>query len=458
LEDANLHEKWSEYKDNEDLQDDSILGQVIFTMVVKNIFFHYSQDLFAAGIFRNQAKPAKLLQLTEAELHGKWGDHKYNEDLQDDIFLGLVSSPPVKNPLILCSQDLVTTGGFRNQASVQVGPNVQGNREGYQLVRRLQGALFGGVYEAKGLTSNKDFAIKILYKSKVTKAQELNSIEFCEVPLNEISFAERMRGHKHVMELEEHFEDEYCFYVVSELCRGGDLLEALRQKRRGFDEARAQYLIKQAALGLAFLHERHVAMQDVSLENLLLNVQRSTGHYEVKVCDPGQAVIFDVDKDGQEMPVNFRGLVGKSFRPPELYEQQSYFSTKVDSWFLGWSTFYLLTAQPLFMSADPAQQDSDWLLFQNGNFAALYEQKCKLCSPIGLDFISRLLEIEPGRRMSIAEALNHPWLNDAYVAPVLGTADVLVESIAQYDHEEPCQSVRAQSDDGVIDMLWTWLW
>lgn len=316
-----------------------------------------------------------------------------------------------------------------------VGPNVTGKRETYQLVRRLQSALFGAVYEAKGLTSGRDFAIKVLHKSELSKAQESTSIEFCEVPLSEIRFAELMRGHSHVMEAEEHFEDAYCFYVVFELAAGGDLLEALKQKPHGFDEAHAQYLIRQAAEGLACLHKRQVAMQDVSLENMLLHVNEKSGEFQVKVCDPGQAVVFTVDADGEELPVNFRGLVGKSFRPPELHEQQPYVSTKVDSWCLGWSTFYLLTAQPLFMSADPSQQDSDWLLFQEGDFATLFQQKSNLCSPIGLDFIFRLLQIEPRRRMSITDALNHAWLADPKIMPVLAPKELLPESLRKEQRE-----------------------
>lgn len=310
-----------------------------------------------------------------------------------------------------------------------VGPNVQGNLEEYQLVRRLQSALFGGVYEAKGMSSGKDFAIKVLHKSELSKAEGSDSIEFCEVPLSEIRFADLMRGDEHVMETTEHFEDTYCFYVVFELARGGDLLEALKQKPHGFDELQAQNFILQAAQGLAFLHKRRVAMQDVSLENLLLNIDQATGHYQVKVCDPGQAVVFELDQNGEELPVNFRGLVGKSFRPPELHEQQPYYSTKVDSWCLGWSTFYLLTAQPLFMSADPAQQDADWLLFQQGDLTTLFQQKSNLCSPTGLDFIFRLLQIEPHLRMSVTDALSHPWLTDPKIVPVLASKDLLPEHI-----------------------------
>jgi len=309
-----------------------------------------------------------------------------------------------------------------------VGPNVKGHREEYQLVRRLQSALFGGVYEAKGLSSGRDFAIKVLHKSELSKAQESNSIEFCEVPLSEIRFAELMRGDQHVMEPEEHFEDAYCFYVVFELARGGDLLEALKQKPHGFDEPHAQFLIMQAAKGLAYLHGRRVAMQDVSLENMLLHVDEASGYYQVKVCDPGQAVVFEVDENGEEMDVSFRGLVGKSFRPPELHDQMPYVSTKVDSWCLGWSTFYLLTAQPLFMSADPQQQDADWLLFQQGDFAGLFQQKSNLCSPVGLDFIFRLLQLEPKKRLSIVDALNHPWLADKKICPVPAPKELLPES------------------------------
>ncbi|CAK0831969.1 unnamed protein product, partial [Prorocentrum cordatum] len=310
-----------------------------------------------------------------------------------------------------------------------VGPNVTGKREEYQLTRHLMSALFGGVYEAKGLSTGKDFAIKVLHKSEVSRTEELRSIEFCEVPLSEVRFAELMRGHEHVMEPEEYFEDNLCFYVVFQLAHGGDLLEALKKKPHGFDEAHAQFFIKQAAKGLAFLHGRRVAMQDVSLENLLLHVDESTGGFRVKICDPGQAVVFEVSPSGgAEVPVDFRGMVGKSFRPPELMELRPYRATQVDSWCLGWSTFYLLAAQPLFLSADPKQQDPDWLLFRRGDYGSLLQQKHCACSQMALDFILRLMHLDPSKRMSIADALGHAWLADPRIPACLLPAVVLPEA------------------------------
>ena len=166
-----------------------------------------------------------------------------------------------------------------------------------------------------------------------------------------------MRGHSNVMDLIEHFEDTNHFYLVFPLARHGDLLEALTQRAAGFPEGMVQCFVKQAASGLAFLHSRHLSMQDVSLENMLLDVD-SRGNYQVKICDPGQAVLFEVRQDGEEMPSEFQGYVGKSFRPPELYNRSYFLATKVDSWCLGWSTFYLLSGDILFTSADPDAHDA----------------------------------------------------------------------------------------------------
>lgn len=308
--------------------------------------------------------------------------------------------------------------GGSTQAPKVVGPNIQGRREEYRLERRLQNGLFGGVYEARGLSSGRAFAVKVLHQSEIIKSQQADSMEFCEVPLSEINFIDVMRGSDHVMQVEDHFKDDYCNYIVFELAPGGDLLEALKLRPTGFEEHQAQFLIGQAAKGLAVLHQRHLAMQDVSLENMLINILED-GQYQIKICDPGQAIIFETDsKSGEELPVEFRGFVGKSFRPPELHLRKPYLASKVDAWCLGWSTFYLLAAQPLFLSADPAQQDADWAMFKSGEVVELFRQKGATCSRKCMDFILRLMQLDPRRRLSIAEALQHDWLADTNVRPM----------------------------------------
>lgn len=39
------------------------------------------------------------------------------------------------------------------------------------------------------------------------------------------------------------------------------------------------------------------------------------------------------------------------------------------------------------------------------------DEKWKQISPLAMDFIQRILEVDPAKRMSASEALQHKWLN-----------------------------------------------
>jgi len=300
-----------------------------------------------------------------------------------------------------------------------VGKELHGGREVYRIDRHLQKAIFGDVWEATGTSSGLKFAVKVLERRMVQRFESLVNQDldhqFCESPLCEVRYDELMRGLEYVVQLEDHFSDRDHHFVISELATGGDLLEALRLRTGGFKERQAQALIREAAKGLTSLHQRGLAMQDVSLENMLLYVLED-GSWRVRVCDPGQAAQFTMDPvTGVEMPVPFTGFAAKDFRPPELYMRKEYLASKVDSWCLGWSTFYLLVAQPLFQSADPAVNDPDWTLFQRGAYSKLFGMKGwrPTLSQHAKDFILKTMHCNPRQRLSVKDSLRHPWLMEA---------------------------------------------
>ena len=65
--------------------------------------------------------------------------------------------------------------------------------------------------------------------------------------------------------------------------------------------------------------------------------------YWICICKERNTWLVGTAPDQQEKAVPFNGLVADDFRPPELYEEQDYLASRVDSWCLGWNTFYLLT-------------------------------------------------------------------------------------------------------------------
>ncbi|CEM20719.1 unnamed protein product [Vitrella brassicaformis CCMP3155] len=293
---------------------------------------------------------------------------------------------------------------------------IYGGIEEYTIKKVLQSCLYGKVCKGVGNVTTDDVAIKVLHKDLIGKKEKDRQLP--ETPLAEVFFARLLQGHPHVMSIREVFEDEKCHFVVSDLATGDDLLELLKKHKCGLPEEYARTFLRQATEGLAFLHSQGLAMQDFSLENCLLFLTPD-GKYHVRICDPGQAVRFLMAPNGVEVPVDYRGCIGKKFRPPEVHREGiPYFASRVDSWCLGWSTFYLLFAIELFDNAHPTDHPRDdwrWPDFRAGHHERVFQRlgvQDRL-SPAAKDFIMRLLQVEAPRRMSVQDALNHPFLRDA---------------------------------------------
>ncbi|CEM40062.1 unnamed protein product [Vitrella brassicaformis CCMP3155] len=323
---------------------------------------------------------------------------------------------------------------------------IRGQIEEYTIKKILQSSLYGKVCQGVGNVTSDDVAIKVLHKDLIGR-QEKNR-QLPETPLAEVFFAHLLQGHPHVMSIREVFEDEKCHFVVSDLATGEDLVELLRKHRGDLREEHARTFLRQAAEGLAFLHSQGLAMQDFSLENCLLFLTPD-GKYHVRICDPGQAVVFLMAPNGVEVPVDYRGYIGKKFRPPEVhYEGRPYFASRVDSWCLGWSAFYLLFGTELLDNAHPTDHpEDDWRWFElcRGRHERVFEAlgvQDRL-SPAAKDFIMRLLQVQPQQRMSVQAALNHPWLRDAS----LETMDAIPEHLKVGSHSSGSAGPSDREDD-----------
>jgi serine/threonine protein kinase len=228
--------------------------------------------------------------------------------------------------------------------------------------------------------------------------------------LSEAAFGDFMRGLDHVVQVVDCFQDAQHYYVVTRFAEGGDLAEWLHKHKddESFTEEQARQLIHGIAKGLAGLHKRGLAMQDVSLENVLLQILPESGILEPQICDAGQAVMLktssqDIDVD-HELPVPFRGFVARSCRPPELALQTEYLATQVDAWGLGCVAFQLLTKSAALPSADAAWE----LSWEPDDIAALLRQRGS--SGVAAEFVADLLHPDPRQRCSVTAVLKHPWL------------------------------------------------
>uniref|UniRef100_A0A0G4G1Q6 Protein kinase domain-containing protein n=1 Tax=Chromera velia CCMP2878 TaxID=1169474 RepID=A0A0G4G1Q6_9ALVE len=293
---------------------------------------------------------------------------------------------------------------------IEIPPVLTGNLEQY----RLQ-CLYGCVFKGVALTTGAVVAIKIFSKSEIAKKE--SETDLPETPLAEVFFATlTASASEYLTTPREVFHDENFHFVVSDFARGEDLLELLKLFPQGMPEPQAKFYIRQATEALMECHRRDFAMQDFSLENCLLFKKGERGgpfYFSVRVCDPGQAILFRRNSSGRELRVPYRGCVGKKFRPPEVFKRKPYMATKIDSWDLGWACHYLLFARQIVGSCDDRDQDWRYDLFRRGRIRELMSRNeiSKPWTNEALDFILRLMRIDPSERMDIADALKHPWLD-----------------------------------------------
>jgi aurora kinase len=142
---------------------------------------------------------------------------------------------------------------------------------------------------------------------------------------------------------------------------------------------------------IEYMHSHFIVHRDIKPENLLYMFG------VVKLCDFGWAANF---RDSQ--PNEFCGTL--DYVSPEV-AQMKHYNGSVDMWSLGILAFELLTGHVPFK--DQNKQTHLDNIINCDKYDILYPG---WISAEAKDFISRLLKKEPLLRMTVNEAMNHPFM------------------------------------------------
>ncbi|RMX67657.1 hypothetical protein KXD40_003806 [Peronospora effusa] len=180
-------------------------------------------------------------------------------------------------------------------------------------------------------------------------------------------------------------------------------------------EELARRYLSDILLGLQYLHQRRICHRDIKPDNVLLN---DSGHCQI--TDFGCAKAFsDVTEDGgvtgathaNAEPVLLSDTVGTyQFSAPECCSGDPYDPFKADIWAVG-VVFYIFLFGSLPFSSESTQELFDEIIRAEIILPGPVEsgREIPLC-PEGQDLLHRLLEKNPEQRITIANALSHPWL------------------------------------------------
>ena len=265
-------------------------------------------------------------------------------------------------------------------------------------------------------------AVKVNYTDRMQRLAD-TSPHSGENPLVEIAALQRIgTDNPHVLGCIEALYDGQTLSVVLPLCNGGDLHDLVVEHqiktgtRYGLPEEEAKKWFRQLLLGLSHLHnDLHICHRDLSPENLILKDGKAL------IIDMGMCMqIPFVEEEGinstnhTSTPRQRRrrlllpqGVVGKlPYMAPETYRNAEPFDGyAIDMWTAGTTLFFLLSGAKYEQPFDPI-------------FEAMTRDLAGLLPHWGIDYLSpqcidlmqRLITIDPRHRLTLEEALDHPWL------------------------------------------------
>jgi len=205
--------------------------------------------------------------------------------------------------------------------------------------------------------------------------------------------------HQNIVVFHRAFEGAQNFYILSELCLGGELFDRIVNTEIN-TKARAEELVRSMLLAVQHCHDHQIVHRDLKPENFVFKSKALDS--ELVLIDFGYATIVDDNR------VYYDYVGTPYYLAPEsavsTYVRTGRTLKSSDIWSIGILAFVLMTGRPPFNGRSiPAILQS------------IVNHPLSLPADMELPetfkhFIKLILRKIPEKRMSLKAALDHPWL------------------------------------------------
>ncbi|XP_024295174.1 serine/threonine-protein kinase Chk2 isoform X1 [Oncorhynchus tshawytscha] len=270
--------------------------------------------------------------------------------------------------------------------------------EKYLITRKIGAGVCGEVKLAFERATCKKVAVKTINK-KDFPASVGTATRNAE---REIQILQRI-DHPCLIKTEDFFQTDDSYYIVLELMEGGELFDRVKSKNQ-IEESIAKLYFYQMLKAVEYLHNNGIIHRDLKPENVLLSSQDDV--CVIKITDFNQSKIL-------EESALMRTLCGTpTYLAPEVFTDAVTvgYSRAVDAWSLGVVLFVCLAGYPPFHpNAQTGLSVRDQI---TQGIYTFIPSKWDGISDDAKDVVKKLLVVDPNARLTIEEALHHPWLMD----------------------------------------------
>ena len=260
-------------------------------------------------------------------------------------------------------------------------------RKNYEFISMLGNGSFGKVR----LYRDKNFK-ELLFAIKTLKKEGISPYQF-NLLKREVDILSNM-DHPNIVKYFGIFEDDLFIHIVMEYLKGQDLSKIISLKNyNDFSENQMGIIIQQLLKALSFIHSKKIIHRDIKPENILFSDKKNL--YTLKLIDFGLAANSDQEIKTVGTP---------SYMSPEMIDGNVTYVS--DIWSVGVIVYQMITGDL------PFKDDDNKTLYEkikNGNYDTEILNE-KDCSEEVKDFINKALQKDIKNRLTVDEALNHPWI------------------------------------------------
>ncbi|KAG5481357.1 hypothetical protein GH5_07081 [Leishmania sp. Ghana 2012 LV757] len=237
------------------------------------------------------------------------------------------------------------------------------------------------------------WAIKIVDKRRLKKENMEDQM------LREVAIMRSLRQ-QNVVKLQEVLQSSNHYYLVLELVTGGELFDKIVAAKR-FDEPAARRYFHQLIAGMFYCHSKGFAHRDLKPENLLLDAN-------------GTLKISDFGLSNLQQDVLLQTICGTpNYVAPEVLMERGYNGLSADIWSCGVVLYVMLAGRLPF-----EDRNMNVLLgkIERGDY-----QMIRHITDLAKDLVSRMLTVDPRKRISMEDVINHPWFQIDWDPKLLST-------------------------------------
>ncbi|BAF12858.1 calcium-dependent protein kinase 9 [Oryza sativa Japonica Group] len=281
----------------------------------------------------------------------------------------------------------------------------------YQLGRELGRGEFGVTHLATDRATRERLACKSIPKRRLRTAVDVADVR------REVAIMASLPDHPALVRLRAAYEDADAVHLVMELCDGGELFDRIVARGR-YTERAAAAAARTVAEVVRACHAHGVMHRDLKPENFLYAGKAEDA--QLKAIDFGLSVFF---RPGER----FREIVGSPYyMAPEVLRRD--YGPEVDIWSAGVILYILLCGVPPFW-AETEQGVARAILRGAADFD---REPWPRISRAAKSLVRQMLDVDPRRRPTAQQVLDHPWLHHAARAPNVPLGDVVRARLKQF--------------------------